>query len=57
MKELVNLQLHRHAITRRVKGKNICAFNFPVPPMRNAIILTPLPADLSTDELTKHKNN
>ena len=55
MKELVNLQLHRHAKTCPVNGKHICAFNFPVPLMRKTIILMPLPTDLLTDEVTEHK--
>ena len=55
MKELDNLQLHRHAKTCRVKGKNICAFNFSLPPMRKTIILRSLPTDRSTDEVTEHK--
>ena len=42
MEELVNLQLHRHAKTCKKMGHKVCRFNFPLPPMRQTIILTPL---------------
>lgn len=42
MSELVNYQTHRHARTCRKKGKSICRFNFPLPPMPRTVILSPL---------------
>ena len=42
MEELVNLQMHRHAKTCKKAGHKICRFNFPVPPMPNTVISTPL---------------
>lgn len=43
--ELVNYQTHRHARTCKKAGKNICRFNFPLPPMPETIILEPLEED------------
>ena len=34
MKDLVNLQVHRHAKTCKKLGHNVCRFNFPLPPMK-----------------------
>ena len=42
MEELVNLQLHRHAKTCKKMGQKVCRFNFPLPPMQQTVILTPL---------------
>ena len=42
MKELINLQTHRHAKTCKKGGHKICKFNFPLPPMPKAMILEPL---------------
>ena len=42
MVDLVNLQTHRHAKTCKKKGQKICRFNFPLPPMRRTMILSPL---------------
>lgn len=42
MPSLVNYQTHRHARTCRKKGKAICRFNFPIPPMPSIVILQPL---------------
>ena len=44
MANLVNYQTHRHARTCRKKGKAICRFNFPIPPMPFTTVLDP-PAD------------
>ena len=45
MKNLINYQTHRHARTCRKKGKAICRFGFPIPPMKSSVILTGLDAD------------
>ena len=42
LKDLVNLQLHRHAKTCKKQGHKICRFNFPLPPMPFTMILEPL---------------
>lgn len=40
--ELINYQTHRHARTCKKRGKNVCRFNFPLPPMPETKILEPL---------------
>lgn len=40
--DLVNYQTHRHSRTCRKKGKSICRFNYPIPPMLETKILVPL---------------
>ena len=55
MEELVNLQLHRHAKTCKKMGHKVCRFNFPLPPMRQTIILTPL-EEYETFDDDKQKN-
>lgn len=45
LQNLVNYQTHRHARTCRKKGKAICRFNFPIPPMPSTVILQPLNDD------------
>lgn len=42
---VVNYQTHRHVRTCRKKGKAICRFNFPIPPMPSTVILEPLNDD------------
>ena len=37
--DLVNYQTHRHAVTCRKKGKSVCRFGFPLPPMDKTCIL------------------
>lgn len=37
--ELINYQTHRHARTCKKRGKNVCRFNFPLPPMPETKIL------------------
>ena len=39
---LVNRQMHRHSHTCRKRGKSVCRFNYPQPPMRSTQILHPL---------------
>lgn len=40
--ELINYQTQRHARTCRKKGRAICRFNFPLPPMPSTRILDPI---------------
>lgn len=47
--ELINYQTHRHARTCRKKGKAICRFNYPIPPMSKTVILHPI--DSSTEQI------
>ena len=42
LSELVNLQRHKHSKTCKKKGRAICRFNFPLPPMPRTMILEPL---------------
>ena len=57
MKELVNLQTHRHAKTCKKGGhKIICIFNFPLPPMPKSMIPKPLKkSHFDEDELNRIK--
>ena len=57
MKELVNLQTHRHAKTCKKGGhETICRFNFPLPPMPKSMILEPLKeSHFDEDELNRIK--
>ena len=50
MPNLINYQTHRHARTCRKKGKAICRFNFPLPPLPQTMVLEPL-----ADETKKRK--
>lgn len=46
VKDLINLQVHKHSKTCRKKGHAICRFNFPLPPMKSTTILEPLDEDI-----------
>ena len=39
---LINLQSHKHSRTCRKKGKPICRFGFPLPPLPKTMLLYPL---------------
>ena len=39
---LVELQTHKHSRTCRKKGKAICRFGFPLPPLPRTMLLYPL---------------
>ena len=39
--EFVDMQRHRHSRSCRKKGKALCRFGFPIPPMPNTTILEP----------------
>ena len=47
--EFVNYQTHRHAKTCRTRGKPVCRFNFPLPPILETIILEPLSNETDQD--------
>lgn len=42
LKEITNLQIHKHSKTCRKGGHPICRFGFPFPPFQNTVILEPL---------------
>ena len=46
LKDLIDLQMHKHAKTCRKKGHPICRFGFPLPPFRKTVILEPLETDI-----------
>ena len=48
---LVGLQSHKHSKTCRKKGKPICRFGFPLPPLPRTMLLYPLEEDV--DKYTK----
>ena len=43
---LVELQTHKHSRTCRKKGKAICRFGFPLPPLPRTMLLYPLEEDV-----------
>ena len=51
MSHLIDLQTHKHSKTCRKKGKAVCRFGFPLPPLRNTMLLEPL--DLDVDKYKK----
>ena len=53
--KLVNYQTHRHARSCRKKGKSVCRFGFPLPPMKETMILTSLVPN-SPERSTAEKN-
>ena len=58
LRELISIQTHKHSKTCRKKGKAICRFGYPIPPMKKTCVLTPLDPDLRcqyTDLLQKIK--
>ena len=56
MRELVNLQTHRHAKTCKKGGHKICRFNFPLPPVPRSEILEPLKeTHFKEDELKENE--
>ena len=46
---LVSLQTHKHSRTCRKKGKPVCRFGFPLPPLPRTVLLYPL-----EDEVDKY---
>ena len=54
MQRYVQLQMHKHSKTCRKKGKAICRFGYPMPPMKQTTILSPL---ISNDDIQKHEKN
>ena len=48
---LVELQTHKHLRTCRKKGKAVCRFGFPLPPLPETMLLYPL--EENVEELKK----
>ncbi|XP_061190194.1 uncharacterized protein LOC133198057 [Saccostrea echinata] len=46
MKQLVELQVHKHSKTCKKGGKSVCRFGFPLPPLPKTMLLEPLDADI-----------
>ena len=65
MLHLVDLQTHKHSKTCRKKGKAVCRFGFPLPPLRKTVLLEPLDVDVDKykkkydkiqDKMNKYKD-
>ncbi|XP_061196513.1 uncharacterized protein LOC133204782 [Saccostrea echinata] len=46
MKQLVELQVHKHSKTCKKGGKSVCRFGFPLPPLPKTMLLEPLDVDV-----------
>lgn len=46
MKQLVELQVHKHSKTCKKGGKSVCRFGFPLPPLPKTMLLEPLDVDI-----------
>jgi len=54
--KLVHLQTHRHSISCKKRGKVVCRFGFPLPPMeKKTMILEPLDSDTGDETLKANK--
>ena len=63
---LVELQTHKHSRTCRKKGRAICRFGFPLPPLPKSMLLYPLEEEVETFKkkytdlqraMNEHKDN
>ena len=56
--EYIEFQKHHHSQTcyKKIKGKKVCRFGAPWPPMRHTVILRPLDADNEPEMLKEYKN-
>ena len=52
---LVSLQSHKHARTCRKKGKPICRFGFPLPPLPRTMLLHPLEENVEKYKKKKYR--
>ena len=46
MKDLIELQVHKHSRTCKKKEDKICRFAFPLPPLPKTMVLEPLESDV-----------
>ena len=44
----VDLQTHKHSRTCRKKGRAICSYDFPLPPLPKTMLLYPLDEEVET---------
>ena len=56
--EYIQFQKHHHSKTcyKKIKGKKVCRFGAPWPPMRHTVILRPLDADNEPEMLQEYIN-
>ena len=47
----MNLQTHKHSRTCRKKGKPVCRFGFPLPPLPRTMLLHPLAEDVEKNKM------
>ena len=62
MKKLVDMQTHKHSKTCRKKGKAVCRFGFPLPPLPRTMLLEPLDKEVEKyqekyDKIQQEMNN
>ena len=62
LRELIQLQVHKHSKTCMKKGKTTCRFGFPLPPLPKTMLLSPLDEDAENykkkyDKLQKKLND
>ncbi|XP_062609477.1 uncharacterized protein LOC134271261, partial [Saccostrea cucullata] len=44
--KMIELQVHKHSQTCKKKGKAVCRFGFPLPPLQTTMILEPLDCEI-----------
>ncbi|XP_046810029.1 uncharacterized protein LOC124420612 [Lucilia cuprina] len=59
VKDFIVYQEHNHSRScqREIRGRKICRFGIPHPPLPNTEILLPLPEDTNADDIKRHINN
>ncbi|XP_062599574.1 uncharacterized protein LOC134261132 [Saccostrea cucullata] len=60
--DLTDLQVHKHSQTCKKRGKAVCRFGFPLPPLEETLILEPLECDVDKykkmyDDIQKQLND
>ncbi|XP_053403150.1 uncharacterized protein LOC123564956 [Mercenaria mercenaria] len=55
--QYIQLQVHRHSKSCKKKGKEICRYGFPLPPMKETKILEPFDSTTNKDVLKTSKQN
>ncbi|XP_062616288.1 uncharacterized protein LOC134278001 [Saccostrea cucullata] len=60
--DLTDLQVHKHSQTCKKRGKAVCRFGFPLPPLEESLILEPLECDVDKykkmyDDIQKQLND
>ncbi|XP_060561861.1 uncharacterized protein LOC132721554 [Ruditapes philippinarum] len=62
LQDLIQLQIHKHSRTCHKKEDKICRFGFPLPPLRETMVLEPLESDVDKykkmyEKIQKKMNN